>query len=498
MSLTPAEARAPAPCVLIVDDDRRIVELLEIAYTAHGFRVMTAADGDEAMKCMLAERPDLVVLDVRLPRKSGLEVCQWMRRDAAEPAVPVIMVSAVADTETRLQAFSRGADDYLTKPFSPKELIARSKRLLARTAAAREACARQLESEREAARVREEVQRAHAAAQREQRLRDLLTGRGLELLDTADEDQLAARLLPLLRARLGCAVAGLLLPEADDGPLVPASVRGDALDRLAGLELPRSGDLLTLLAGLDRPVARRDLERFPELGAEVAPLVAAGLALLVPLRGPAGLEGLLVLAERADGLPFPAVELESLASLAPLAGAALCQTRRVRALAERALEGLAERALEGLAERSGAEPQRARDEAVTMVERAARATLLPLRQRRLLAHAIRLGAEGVAGAGATALDRLAAVDPSGLARDIVALFGRAVAPSGAADSGPSPEDSRAAALLAVALAYERERGAGAGVGAALAAALEAAADRLDPLTRQALEAAARETAPAVA
>jgi len=147
MSVGQTTARGPvaAPCVLLVDDDRRILELLEIAFAAHGFRVLTALEGDAAIRCVLTERPDLLVLDVRLPKKSGLEVCEWLRRDPDDPSVPVIMVSAVADVETRLQAFTRGADDYLTKPFSPKELIARVKRLLARSVEARAARARQHE-----------------------------------------------------------------------------------------------------------------------------------------------------------------------------------------------------------------------------------------------------------------------------------------------------------------------------------------------------------------
>ena len=72
---------ATAPLILVVDDDRRVVELLQIALTAHGFRVMTASDGEEAVRRALADRPDLVVLDVRLPRKSGLEVCEMLRQD---------------------------------------------------------------------------------------------------------------------------------------------------------------------------------------------------------------------------------------------------------------------------------------------------------------------------------------------------------------------------------------------------------------------------------
>ena len=493
MSAGQTATRGPvaAPCVLLVDDDRRILELLEIAFTAHGFRVLTAPDGDAAMKRALAERPDLVVLDVRLPKKSGLEVCEWLRRDPDDPGVPVIMVSAVVDMETRLQAFTRGADDYLTKPFSPKELIARVKRLLVRSVEAREARARQHELERELAQAREAAKRSHAATQREQRLRDFELGPGLDLLSAGDEDELARRLLPMLRARLGASMVGLLLPGGDGGALVPAAVRGDGPERLAGLALPRTGALAALLEGLERPVVRRDLERFPDLALEVAPFVAVGVVLLAPLRGPDGLEGLLVLDERRDGLSFPPSELEALASLARFAGVALHHARRVRALAERALVELAGR------EAPEDDGRRARAETAFIVEHAAQAALVPPRQRRLLAHAIRLGRGAATGDGAEALARLAADDPTGLASDLVALFAGADAPARGGDDGPATGDERAAVLLAVALLHAAERERGADTRSALSRALAAAGGRLDPITRQALEAAARELALAV-
>jgi DNA-binding response OmpR family regulator len=483
---------SPAPCILLVDDDRRIVELLEIAFSAHGFRVLTAADGEEAMKRTIAERPDLVVLDVRLPRKSGLEVCEWLRRDPDDPAVPVIMVSAVVDAETRLQAFTRGADDYVTKPFSPKELIARVKRMLARAAEARAARARQAELEREATRARDEVQRAHALAQRAQRLSDLALGPALDLLGVCDEDELASRLLPALQDRLGSGLVGLLLPGTEGGALVAAAVRGDGLDRLAGLELPLGDGLAALLAGLDRPVARHDLERFRDLAGEVAPFVAAGIALLVPLRGPAGLEGLIVLDERRDGRPFPALELESLAALSRGAAVALYNARRVR--------GLAERALTEVAERDADVAGRALAEAAWLAERAAHATLVPLRQRRLLVHAIRLGRGGRPEGRTWPLARVAAEDPSGFARDVMALRAAAAdvpAHSAGTVADPVADSARAATLLAVALAYAAEREGGADGAGALPRALAAAGSRLDPVTRQAFEAAARERSLAV-
>ena len=198
-----------------------------------------------------------------------------------------------------------------------------------------------------------------------------------------------------------------------------------------------------------------------------------------------------MLDERRDGRPFPALELESLAALARGAAVALYNARRVRGLAERALAEVAERDAPGDA--PGDTMGRALAEAAWLAERAARATLVPLRRRRLLAHAIRLGPGGGPGSRTWPLERVAAEDPSGFARDVVAL--RAAARRGAPD--PSGDDARAATLLAVALAYAAERERGADGAAALPRVLAAAGGRLDPITRQALEAAARELALAV-
>ena len=89
--------------ILVVDDDRRVVELMTIALNAYGYRVLQAADGEEALRVAAQERPDLVVLDVRLPKRSGYEVCELLRQDPDDPDIPIIMVSAAAETEARLQ-----------------------------------------------------------------------------------------------------------------------------------------------------------------------------------------------------------------------------------------------------------------------------------------------------------------------------------------------------------------------------------------------------------
>ncbi|MCA9727016.1 MAG: response regulator, partial [Candidatus Eisenbacteria bacterium] len=111
--------------LLVVDDDVRVVELLQITLGGRGYDVQTAYDGETALKLLKAQTPDLVVLDVRLPKKGGLDVLQALRKDATLADVPVILISANAATEARLQGLRLGADDYVTKPFSPRALILR-------------------------------------------------------------------------------------------------------------------------------------------------------------------------------------------------------------------------------------------------------------------------------------------------------------------------------------------------------------------------------------
>ena len=121
------------PAILLVEDETAMVTLLSYNLERAGYEVRTAADGEEAM-LMLSERlPDLVVLDWMLPKLSGIEVCRQIRRGRATARLPIIMLTARGEEEARLRGLEVGADDYMTKPFSPKELIARIRAVLRRT-----------------------------------------------------------------------------------------------------------------------------------------------------------------------------------------------------------------------------------------------------------------------------------------------------------------------------------------------------------------------------
>ena len=118
--------------ILIVDDEPDAVELIEFNLKAAGFDVLTAADGAQALRHARSRQPDLIVLDVMLPELDGLQVCKALRHDPATANIPIIMLTAKAAEIDRVLGLELGADDYVTKPFSPRELVLRVKGLLKR------------------------------------------------------------------------------------------------------------------------------------------------------------------------------------------------------------------------------------------------------------------------------------------------------------------------------------------------------------------------------
>lgn len=120
-----------ASTVLIVEDDPHAVELVRLYLDRDGHWVLTAVDGIDGLRQAREARPDLVVLDVMLPGLNGLEVCRTLR---AESQVPIVMLTARVEEEDRLTGLDLGADDYVTKPFSPRELAARVRAVLRRSA----------------------------------------------------------------------------------------------------------------------------------------------------------------------------------------------------------------------------------------------------------------------------------------------------------------------------------------------------------------------------
>src|SRR5436853_2695251 len=116
--------------ILVVDDEPHIVELVKYNLLQEGYDVLTAYDGSEVVVRSRQERPDLIILDIKLPYVDGLEVCRQIRR---ESSVPIIMLTAKDGELARVVGLEIGADDYVTKPFSPRELVARVRTVLRRS-----------------------------------------------------------------------------------------------------------------------------------------------------------------------------------------------------------------------------------------------------------------------------------------------------------------------------------------------------------------------------
>lgn len=124
--------------ILIVDDDPELLRL--IAYPLHqaGYKTLGATDGAQALEKVRSERPDLMILDIMLPGPDGIEVCKQLRGNPETVTLPIIMLSALTDVDDKIKGLEAGADEYLTKPISPKEIVVRVRALLERTARLRQ------------------------------------------------------------------------------------------------------------------------------------------------------------------------------------------------------------------------------------------------------------------------------------------------------------------------------------------------------------------------
>ena len=121
--------RSP-PCILVVDDNPMNVDILQTRLTAHGYAVITASDGEQALATARAQHPDLILLDVMMPKVDGVTVCRELKADTNLPFVPIIMVTAKSDSQDIVAGLEAGAEEYLTKPLDHAALMARVKSML--------------------------------------------------------------------------------------------------------------------------------------------------------------------------------------------------------------------------------------------------------------------------------------------------------------------------------------------------------------------------------
>ncbi len=295
-----SEVRPRVESVLVVDDDVRVVELLQITLGGRGYQVLSAYDGETALKTIQSHRPDLVVLDVRLPKRSGFEVLELVRQDAVLKSLPIVLVSANAATETRLQGLRLGADDYLTKPFSPRELIMKIRRLLDRAQDRRVLLMKNEALEDEVRRHRGALHDLHQELNRNLSRMGLLLGQVLDLNRTASLEQVLERFIATPVGGLDYSRLALLVRQRD-GAFRTRATRGVEERALRGLRFSEGGFLLRVLRSVERPMRIEELAGYPEGREEMGRLAAAGMTLIVPAICDQELRGVLVLGERAQG-----------------------------------------------------------------------------------------------------------------------------------------------------------------------------------------------------
>lgn len=326
---------ARQPRLLVADDDMRILELLQFALTGNGFEVLVASDGDEAWDILVSERPDLAILDVKMPRRTGFDLVDAVRAHEQLAGIPIVLISGSTETELRLAGLMKGADDFLTKPFSPKELLLKCRRMLERTETARSLSRQRARLEQEVERVREEAGRSHSRMRREQCVNEALLSLTRELNGSSSLDQLLHTFALTMMGQLGVdAVAVFLPPHSDPQTFAPRVARGIPPERLREVRFRISGPLSATLLVESRPLRMKELEAWPDMRKECGALQALGASLVAPILANNAMLGMVAVGERADGTEMQRDDLEMIQSLCGAASVAVENARLFRDLEE--------------------------------------------------------------------------------------------------------------------------------------------------------------------
>ncbi len=331
-ALETKEARARRS-ILVVDDDRRVLDLLQISLSQNGYRVLTAATGEEALEMVRRDPPDLMILDLRLPKKNGYEVCAALKSSKETAHIPIVMVSATAEVDARLQGLMHGADDYLTKPFSPKELLIKVRRIFERLERTEVLSTKNRELESEIARNREDLVVRNKELRFQVFSLETLMELTHQLNSSLDLDSLLGTLILSVMGQLRVNSACLFLTDRRENPtrLDLSTSKGVKEEAVRSIWFPFDSPFVRAVgpAGAEeaRPVRLVDLEGDPMLEEEVGRLFAAGFTLLSPVVMKQKLTAILAVGEKVSGQEFHSSDLEMLKALSESAGIAIENAR---------------------------------------------------------------------------------------------------------------------------------------------------------------------------
>ena len=270
--------------ILVVDHDVRVIELLQITLSGRGYKIASAFDGESALEEVTRQRPDLAVIDVRLPRKSGVQVLEAIRANPETADLPVILISGNPSNDARIQGLRTGADDYLVKPFSPRELIIKIRRILDRVSD-RELLQHKAES------LAEEVRRQrHALLQADQEMYRYLLRIGT-VLHHVEEINVCHGIEDVLDGFVQAAVTDLtlqrvclMLHDTRRG-VFQATVWRGLEDRLAHeIAIGDDGFFCQALALEGRTMTVEEFGDYPRAREDLVKLSAAGFTHVTPVR----------------------------------------------------------------------------------------------------------------------------------------------------------------------------------------------------------------------
>ncbi len=326
--------------ILVVDDDRRVVDLLQISLSQNGYHVNTASTGEEGLEAVRRESPDLIILDLRLPKKNGFEVCAALKSAKETAAIPVIMVSATAEVDARLQGLMHGADDYLTKPFSPKELLIKVRRIFERLEKTEILSTKNRELETEVARNREDLVVRNKELRFQVFSLETLMGLTHQLNSSLDLESLLGTMILSVVGQLRVNSACLFLTDQREDPkrLDAWTFKGVKEELVRSIHFQYEDGFIAAILPTDgeegRPVRLHDLSEDPSLEGSVGPLYAAGFTLVCPVMMKEKLTAILAVGEKVSGQDFQSTDLEMVKALSESAGIAIENARLFKDLQE--------------------------------------------------------------------------------------------------------------------------------------------------------------------
>ncbi|MCX5800064.1 MAG: response regulator [Candidatus Eisenbacteria bacterium] len=321
--------------VLVADDDPRVVELLHITLSQNGYDVLSAVDGREALEVADKHRPDVVILDVKMPKADGYEVCAALKASSTGCRPPVILISGQCDATSRLEGLLKGADDFLMKPFSPRELIAKIDKALKGFEDSKILTDVSVKLEKEIKRGEQELEKVNNELKRLLYSKDTLIGLSQQLNSCLRLEALLDTFLLTVVGQLRVESACFFIAKGwDSRVLVHSLSKGVRPGLVEHLQILFDSSLGSILASHEKPLGIDELESCPGAGDQVKAIAAAGFILCHPIHVRGRLIGALLLGERVHGNGFTELDMEMLASLSSSAGIAIENARLYNELQE--------------------------------------------------------------------------------------------------------------------------------------------------------------------